>query len=400
MKSMKKWQVIIMRNIWTIMRKEFDRFFKDKRMVVSTLLLPGIMIYFVYSIMGTAMGSQFMTEEEYVYKIEAVNMPETLEGVFAEGPFDIAEVDAIDFDTLAERISGKEVDAALVFADNFDSTVANVGTGSTDIEIYYNSTVTASSEAYSIVKSIIDSVETNIVDIIKVNMDTEKKYDLSTEEEMAGFLMAMIMPMLMISFLFSGSMSVAPESIAGEKERGTMATLLVTPINRAHIAIGKIVSLSGIALLSGLSSFLGVIFALPAYMSSVMGDVDMQVYGMKEYAAVLIVILATVLLIVSLISVISAYAKSIKEAGSFISPIMIVSMLLGITTMFGGGDIQPIWVYFIPMYNSVQCFAAIFSFEINMMPILVTFGSNLLYAVILGFILTKMFGSEKIMFKK
>ncbi len=400
MKSMKKWQVIIMRNIWTIMRKEFDRFFKDKRMVVSTLLLPGIMIYFVYSIMGTAMGSQFMTEEEYVYKVEAVNMPEALESVFAEGPFDIAEVDAIDFDTLAERISGKEVDAALVFADNFDSIVANVGTGSTDIEIYYNSTVTASSEAYSIVKSIIDSVETNIVDIIKVNMDTEKKYDLSTEEEMAGFLMAMIMPMLMISFLFSGSMSVAPESIAGEKERGTMATLLVTPINRAHIAIGKIVSLSGIALLSGLSSFLGVIFALPAYMSSVMGDVDMQVYGMKEYAAVLIVILATVLLIVSLISVISAYAKSIKEAGSFISPIMIVSMLLGITTMFGGGDIQPIWVYFIPMYNSVQCFAAIFSFEINMMPILVTFGSNLLYAVILGFILTKMFGSEKIMFKK
>ena len=46
-----------MRNIWTIMKKEFDRFFKDKRMVVSTLLLPGLMIYFVYSIMGTAMGS-------------------------------------------------------------------------------------------------------------------------------------------------------------------------------------------------------------------------------------------------------------------------------------------------------------------------------------------------------
>ena len=68
--------------------------------------------------------------------------------------------------------------------------------------------------------------------------------------------------------------------------------------------------------------------------------------------------------------------------------------------MFGGGNIQPMWVYLIPMYNSVQCFAAIFNFEINMVPILVTFASNLLYAVILGFILTKMFNSEKIMFKK
>lgn len=400
MKSMKKWQVIIMRNIWTIMRKEFDRFFKDKRMVVSTLLLPGLMIYFVYSIMGSAMGSQFMTEEEYMYKVEVVNMPATLEPMFGEDMFEVINVDSLDVDSLAERISDKEVDVAVVFAENFDSTVAGAGVESTDIEIYFNSTVTASSEAYGVVSSMIDSVETSIVDIFKVNADVEKKYDLSTEEEMAGFLMAMIMPMLLVSFLFSGSMGVAPEAIAGEKERGTMATLLVTPINRAHIAIGKIVSLSAIALLSGLSSFIGIILALPAYMESVMGDVDMQVYGVKEYAAVLIVILSTVLLIVSLISVISAYAKSVKEAGSFISPIMIVSMLLGITTMFGGGNLQPMWVYLIPMYNSVQCFAAIFNFEINLVPILVTFASNLLYAVILGFILTKMFNSEKIMFKK
>ena len=389
-----------MRNIWTIMKKEFDRFFKDRRMVVSTLLLPGIMIYFVYSIMGTAMGSQFMTEETYVYKMEVVNMPSMMEEMFTEDTFEVTKVDELDFDTLANRISDKELDLAIVFSENFNSALANVGKESTDIEIYYNSTVTASSEAYSMVSAMVNAVESSVVDVIKINMDEEKKFDLSTEEEMAGFLMAMIMPMLMVSFLFSGSMGVAPEAIAGEKERGTMATLLVTPINRAHIAIGKILSLSVIALLSGLSSFLGVIFALPKYMEGVMGDVDMQVYGMEEYSAVLIVILSTVLLIVSLISVISAYSKSVKEAGSFISPIMILSMLLGITTMFGVGDGQPVWVYLIPMYNSVQCFAAIFNFEINMLPIMITFGSNLLYAIVLGFILTKMFGSEKIMFKK
>ena len=389
-----------MRNIWTIMKKEFDRFFKDRRMVVSTLLLPGIMIYFVYSIMGTAMGSQFMTEETYVYKMEVVNMPSMMEEMFTEDTFEVTKVDELDFDTLANRISDKELDLAIVFSENFNSALANVGKESTDIEIYYNSTVTASSEAYSMVSAMVNTVESSVVDVIKINMDEEKKFDLSTEEEMAGFLMAMIMPMLMVSFLFSGSMGVAPEAIAGEKERGTMATLLVTPINRAHIAIGKILSLSVIALLSGLSSFLGVIFALPKYMEGVMGDVDMQVYGMEEYSAVLIVILSTVLLIVSLISVISAYSKSVKEAGSFISPIMILSMLLGITTMFGVGDGQPVWVYLIPMYNSVQCFAAIFNFEINMIPIMITFGSNLLYAIVLGFILTKMFGSEKIMFKK
>ncbi len=389
-----------MRNIWTVMKKEFDRFFKDKRMVVSTLLLPGMMIYLVYTIMGSAMGSQFMPDEEHIYKMEVINLPVALEGVFEENGFDVTKVDSIDYDLLADRISDKQLDVAVVFDGKFDTVVMDVTKEAAEIEIYYNSTVTESSEAYSMVKSMIDTVETSIVDIFKVNTDPEKKYDLSTEEEMAGFLMAMIMPMLLISFLFSGSMGVAPESIAGEKERGTMATLLVTPINRAHIAIGKILSLSVISLLSGMSSFVGIILALPSYMENVMGDVSMQVYGVKEYGAVLIVILATVLLIISLISVISAYAKSVKEAGSFISPIMIVSMLLGITTMFGAGSSQPMWVYFIPMYNSVQCFSAIFNFEIQLMPILVTFASNLVYAIILGFILTKMFGSEKIMFKK
>lgn len=389
-----------MSNIWTIMKKEFDRFFKDKRLVMSTLLLPGLMIYFVYSIMGTAMGSQFETSEEYAYKMEVVNMPASLEVAFDTEMFDVTLVDSVNTDTLAQRISDRELDAVIVFEDNFDEVVATVNGISTGIEIYYNSTVTESSEAYSIATSMIDSVETSIVDIIKVNADVNKQYDLSTDEDMAAFLMAMIMPMLLVSFLFSGSMSVAPESIAGEKERGTIATLLVTPIKRSHIAIGKIVSLSAIALLSGLSSFVGIILALPAYMEGVVGEMDMQVYGMKEYVAVLIVILSTVLLIVSLISVISAYAKSVKEASSFISPIMIASMLLGITTMFGSGSVQPFWVYLIPMYNSVQCFSSIFNFELNMIPIIVTFVSNLVYACALGLVLAKMFDSEKIMFKR
>lgn len=67
-----------------------------------------------------------------------------------------------------------------------------------------------------------------------------------------------MLPMLLMIFLFTGCMSVAPESIAGEKERGTIATLLVTPVKRSHIAIGKIIALSIIALLSGISSTLGI----------------------------------------------------------------------------------------------------------------------------------------------
>jgi ABC-type Na+ efflux pump permease subunit len=60
----------------------------------------------------------------------------------------------------------------------------------------------------------------------------------------------MILPFLILSFLFSGCLAVTPESIAGEKERGTIATLLVTPIKRRELAIGKIISLSILATLA------------------------------------------------------------------------------------------------------------------------------------------------------
>ena len=62
-----------------------------------------------------------------------------------------------------------------------------------------------------------------------------------------------LLPMLLMMFLYSGCASVAPESIAGEKERGTIATMLITPTKRSDIAIGKILALAIIALLSGTS---------------------------------------------------------------------------------------------------------------------------------------------------
>lgn len=392
-----------MSNIWSVMRKEFARFFKDKRMVVSSLLLPGLMIYLVYSIMGSAMGSQFNTEDDYKYKIEAVNMPETVEPMFTEDVFEVTNQDTFDLEAVTNAINEKKVDAIVVFGEDFDGAIADFQGGDltalTQVEIYYNDTITASSTAYSMVKTMMNGMEESIVDLVQVNAG-DKQYDLATDKDMASFLMAMLMPMLMMAFLFSGSMAVAPESIAGEKERGTMATLLVTPVKRSQLAIGKILSLSVMALCCGLSSFIGVIFAMPQYMSSVMGTVNVQVYRMKEYGATLLVIVASVLLIVALISVISAYASSVKEASTYVSPIMIVSMLLGITTMFGSGAMTQPYVYLIPLFNSVQCFSAIFSFDMNMVNILLTLGSNIVYAVILGFILTRMFNSEKIMFKR
>ena len=199
-------------------------------------------------------------------------------------------------------------------------------------------------------------------------------------------------------FLFSGCMAIAPESIAGEKERGTIATLLVTPMKRGQLAMGKIISLGIIGLLSGISSFVGTMLSLPKLMGTESNAMYASVYSVTDYILLLLVILTTVLVLVGALAVISAFAKTVKEAGSMIMPLMVVVMVISITSMLGSGAPKEFYWYLIPFYNSVQGMTGIFDFPYSGINIVACLVSNLIYTGILSTVLAKMFGSEKIMY--
>ena len=203
----------------------------------------------------------------------------------------------------------------------------------------------------------------------------------------------------MMVFLFSGCVAVAPESIAGEKERGSIATLLVTPMGRGQLAAGKVLALGIIALLSGASSFLGTMLSLPKLMGAAGDMLDASVYGAGDYAMLFAVIASTVLLLVGAISVLSAFAKTTKEASTMVMPLMIVNMLIGVSAMFGAAQTDVVW-YCIPLYNSVQCMSAIFSFSLSLECALATIGVNLACAGIMVLVLRALFNSESVMFSR
>lgn len=390
-------------NTWTIMRKEFARFFKDRRMVVSTLLLPGFMIYILYSFMGSAMASNFSTDEAYVPSVYVCGLPQSVAPIFDSLGVELIETNSGQLDDAKQKVSAQEADLLAVFPEDFDAAVAAYDVASRtpapNVEIYYNSVSANSSMAYQMVGSVLDSYESMLANRFDVNRGDER-YDLATEEDTTGQIFAMMVPMLMMIFLFSGCMAIAPEAIAGEKERGTIATLLVTPMRRSELAIGKILSLSVIALLSALSSFLGTILSLPKLMGAASEAMNTSVYQVKDYLLLLVVILSTVLVIISLISIVSAFAKSVKEASSYVMPLMIVTMLLGLTSMFGNGAPESLAWYCIPLYNSVQCMNGVFSFTGNLGQILMTVGINCAFAGLMVFILAKIFNNEKVMFSK
>ena len=109
---------------------------------------------------------------------------------------------------------------------------------------------------------------------------------------------------------------------------------------------------------------------------------------------------ATVLVLVTLISVLSAFAKTIKEAQTYAMPVMLLAMGLGITAMFGSGASQELTPYFIPLYNSVQCMAGVFSFSVLPAGVGITVGVNVSITLLGVFVLARMFNSEKIIFAR
>lgn len=401
--SIRRMEIGMKKDILTIIKKEFARFFGDRRMVFTTVLMPGLLIYVIYSFMGEGMTKEFMPDEDYVAKAYVENMPEELAAAMETLSAEWTTTEENQREEIKALLQDKEADVLVVFPEDFSEQVAAYdvtgGAKASGVEIYYNSTETESAHMYSALVALLDNYEATMINKFDVNAG-EILYDMASEKDVTGQLFSMLLPMLLMTFMYSGCISVAPEAIAGEKERGTIATLLVTPMKRSALALGKITSLSCIALLSGVSSFLGTMLSLPKLMGGAESGMDASVYVVTDYLMLLAVILTTILVLVAMISVVSAFAKSVKEAGTAVSPLMILVMGISLIPMFGGGGEKGLALFFIPLYNSVECMSGIFAFTYEPVQVLVTVLVNLLTAGVLTGVLTKLFDSEKVMFAK
>ncbi len=435
-----------MKNILTVVKKEFARFFRDRRLVIGTLLLPAVLIFALYSLLG----SVFYEEDEH-YTARVVH-PSALFAALAgaaqgaEGEageeaaplFALQEAAEADIPAAKEAVLAGECDLLIVFPENFDALLAGgvlpapaaeassalsaPATGAApgaaetpasetpasetpasetpaapNVEIWYDSGSSSSVAAYNAAYSLLDGLEDSLSGLFDVNMSAGGSLVSQAEAEASYY--AMLLPFLILTFLYSGCMGLAPESVAGEKERGTIATLLVTPIRRGELVVGKIVSLAALSTLSAVSSFVGTFLAMPQMMGGSIGQ-TIAAYSVWEYLALFAVMVSAVLLIVTLISMVSSYARSVKEATSLAVPLMVVVMLVGISTMLFTVPSAAHAVFLIPLYNCVQVMAEIFSLRFSPVNLLITLASNLVYIALLVWLLTKMFQSERVIFNR
>lgn len=382
-----------MRSIGIILKKELKRYFTDVRMLIG-ILLPGLLIFCLYSVMGNFMGNNSQADiKEFSLIVE--NNPKELNELFdkaLEG-FKVTYVEEkLEREDILKRIENKELDIYVVYPQNFFESFEKDSTP--NVEIYYNSVSDSSMVAYNLYSGILSAFEDTMTNLFDINKG-DQKYDLAKEEDITVRIFTMMLPFLLMTFLFSGAMGICSESIAGEKERGTIATLLVTPTKRSYIAIGKVSALGITALVSALVSFVGLIASLPRLVGT---NLSLAAYNVQTIFMLLVVIVLTVLLFTVVLTMVSTFAKSVKEASSFSIPVMILVMLLGATSFMGTTAQTNPALYLIPVYGAIQSLTGILSMTISPLCFTMFILSSVLYIGLGVFGLTKMFNSERIMF--
>ncbi len=405
-----------MDNMLTIFKKEMYRVLTDRRLILTIFIMPGLAIFVMYSLIGTLVQNQATAVEEHTIILYEENMPdairlylEQLSDESNEQRIHIEFRDQRDYDeeTLKAYVREGDIDIVLLFEDDFHEKILNY----TDEEpptltVFYNYGRQQSSFSYNNIMPVIEYYRnTYLIERLEDPayyqvFSVQYVEGIVDERVLSGQMMAMMLPMLIVIFLFAGAMSIGPDSIAGEKERGTIATLLVTPIKRREIAFGKVLSLGMLSFISALSSFVGIALSLPRLMQMDDSGVSYAIYTMTDYVVIFSILIATVLVIVGLISVISAFAKTIKEAQMFIMPFYFITLIIGIVTSFGAEPSQSMWVHFMPIYGAVNLLSGVFTFQWLMINYVIVLVSSVVYTMMFIYALTLMFNDEKIMFQK
>lgn len=402
-----------MHSIFTIFKKELKRSFTDFRVLLS-MFLPGLIIFLMYAFMGSIINGvveQQTSYTDFIVRVENCPNDDAFTKIFESLNYKVTDIytdidssSTITKDEFLDKISNKEADMYVIYEEDFLTKAQehklDPDKPTPNVEIYFNSSRDESILIYEQYTAALNQYESSNCNMFDINKDTTTKYDLSKPDDSSRKFISMMLPFILIIFIFSGALSFCADSFAGEKERGTMATLLMTPVKRREIAMGKILALSIMALVSATTSFLGILFSLPKMMGSASGAFSFNVYGPGTYILLFLVLVSITLFFISILALISAFSKSVREASAMSLPVMFFVMFIGISAFMSSGATSNTALYVIPVYGTVQTLIGLLSGSLNSINLIITIISNLFYAGIIVVLLTRMLNSEKIMFKK
>ena len=376
------------KDISTVFKKEIKSILKDKAILLMCILLPfGLM--FMEGYLMTAFADTDETEEK-TYNAYYINAPQELSESLKAIGFSDKEVDK---ETTIENIKSKEDKMLVIFPENF--AIDPDGINVPNIEIYYNSSDNDSLKLREKISTLLDTLRP---EVFTINADASVKYDLGDEDYQAKNMIASMVPGLLVMTIIYGIMSLASNIIAGDKESNFLNTVLITPVRRSSVAIGKALAVMTAAGASAISAFAGLAYLMSKF-NEMLGEYAVS-YAAKDYILTFIVIICEAFALVGLILIISTLAKTARQAQTLsVIPIMVLflgSFLTsnagfdGVLTSFGSKN------YLIPMWNASYLTKNILLSGVSTTDILITCVINIVFGIVCLGVVSVLFNNEKI----
>ncbi len=405
-----------MKGVKYIIMKELSRVFHDKKMIVSLFILPAVMIVGIYSLMGTLLSNMMDDIEEHIPSVYLQNAPQDLDSFMSsvgfEGEFTYLGSSA-DTQPIKDGILQGTYDLLVVFDEGFTDTInayQAAGDPIPEVKTFYNTAEDYSTAAREkFVSMVLGPYQQNILASRLGNMEELQVFYIDKnptesiivdEQKQSGRILGMMLPFLINMMLFAGAMGLGVDAITGEKERGTLSSMLVSPIKRGEIVFGKLFSLAILSSISAAIYAVAITVGLPVLMNGAtggeMGEISLKL-SPTDAIMLLVIMIAAVYLYVAIVALIAVYARTSKEANTYVMPAYIVVMLGGIMTYSGTGD-SKLTNFFIPVYNCAVSIQNLLMGELTFAQFGITVVTILLLALAVTALITKAFNSEKVMF--
>lgn len=406
------------KHIWIVFKKEMKDAFRDKKSVLSNIFLPLILIPLIYYGMNFFIKSASKEVEENM-KI-SINTNESIEEAKKFTKENIIGEDNIEivdnsYSDAKEALKNGDINCIITYEDGFFEKLKN-GTMS-KISLEYNSFKNASQMGVEILRSKIMILNQKLATqkLTELNVSPEilnlvsiTDYDISIEETNDGAtrndMLIMIVPMYLVIVIVTAGIPIAIDVLAGERERNTFEALLSTKANRLSILIGKYMAILVFSIIAIIMSFLGLLLGivLNPEMFSTAGQ-EMSITAIfstmnMSLGAFLLALLSSITLAVAFAGIqigISTWAKTVKEAQTYLSYMMFPAMILGFATMFMGvGDMKS-FMAFIPIFNTIASLKMVLSGVVNYGFLITGVIVNIIFVVIITYFIIQMFKREK-----
>ena len=401
---MNKWQVLLI--------KEIKHLFRDTKTIVQTVVLPTFITPLLIGGIFWYFGSIATEETKKTYDISVYSSSESLLIDELGNSERLQIYNETSIDAVVEAVIQDNSEIGLVFEDSFSADLFS--NNSAELTIYSKG-IDTFSQAQSIVLNIVDDYEDTVrnnrlealnIDENFVNPITINEEDLTTEEESAGSIFGAILALFFVMYVISGAMYPAIDLGAGEKERGTMETLISTNISSVDIIIGKMLSVTSSAILTATFSMLG--FAIPLVVIFLFYADSINEYFFALLSAIVnpVALLGVFVLIIPLsvfvgafLLAISVYAKTAKEAGLLLGNVLIVFLVPCYIPLINPGLELDFVGALIPCYNLALITNNLIAGTVDWFLYSVALISTIVYCCVAIYITYIMFDDENVIFR-